>query len=94
MVIVAAPDMQGRLVGRRIPADTFDSICREGVAVSTCIFGWDIAQDSTLIENQALQYTGVQTGMGDCHLIPDMSTLRTASWLPHTAIVLADSHRN
>jgi glutamine synthetase len=31
-----------------------------------------------------------QTGYGDIHLVPDMSTLRVAAWLPKTALILCD----
>lgn len=90
-VIVATSDMQGRLVGRRVPAERFDSVCNEGVPIASCVYGWDIAQNSELLAAGSLAYTGMHTGMGDLILRPDTSTLRPAAWLDGTAIVLADA---
>jgi glutamine synthetase len=36
------------------------------------------------------QFTSWATGYGDFRMVPDLSTLRTASWLEKTAIVLCD----
>jgi glutamine synthetase len=36
------------------------------------------------------QYTSWETGYGDFHVVPDLSTLRVAAWLPATALVLCD----
>lgn len=88
-VIVATPDIQGRLVGRRVPADQFATACTDGVAVSTCVYGWDIGQSADLLATGVLPYTGMQTGMGDFYLFPDLDTLRPAAWLDRTAICLA-----
>ncbi|MCB0995564.1 MAG: glutamine synthetase [Acidimicrobiales bacterium] len=90
-VIVAAPDIQGRLIGRRVPADTLDVVASEGVSVCTCVYGWDIAQSVDLLAGGDLPYTGMHNGMGDFLLMPDLATLRAATWLDRSAIVLADS---
>ncbi len=90
-VIVATPDVQGRLVGRRIPASRFHEAVRDGVAVSACVFGWDVMQDAQLLIDGTLPYCGVHNGMGDVILRPDLATLRTAAWLPATGAVIADS---
>mgnify|MGYP002628081701 CR=1 FL=1 len=90
-VIVATADIQGRLIGRRIPAENFAGAVEHGVAVSQCVFGWDIMQNSELLATGALDYTGIHNGMGDVVLMPDTSTLRVAAWLDSTAIVLADA---
>ena len=91
-VIVAAPDTQGRLFGRRLGVDGFVRAAADGgVNVSTCVYGWDIQQDSTLLANGGLPYTSMQSGMGDFRLEPDLGTLRTAGWLERTAVCLARS---
>lgn len=90
-VIVATPDMQGRLVGRRVPVDQFEAACTDGVGISTCIYGWDIGQSVDLLASGALAYTGMHTGMGDLYIFPDLATLRPAGWLERTAICLADA---
>ncbi len=90
-VIVCGPDLQGRLIGRRVPAERFESVCAEGVAVCTCVFGWDIAQSPHLLATGALPYTGMHNGMGDFLLVPDTETLRPATWLDSTAICFGDA---
>ncbi|MFZ0160479.1 MAG: glutamine synthetase family protein [Kineosporiaceae bacterium] len=91
-VVVAAPDVQGRLIGRRTTVKGFrEAVAGAGIHVSTCVLGWDIAQDATLLASGALDYTGMHTGMGDLALHPDLATLRPAGWLERTAICLADA---
>ncbi|MCX6519422.1 MAG: glutamine synthetase family protein [Actinobacteria bacterium] len=85
-VIVCAPDMTGRLVGKRLTPKKFDEFRERGIALSSCTFGWDVAQDIGL----EVPYTGWHTGWRDFLLIADMATLRPAAWLQRTAIVLAD----
>lgn len=85
-VIVAAPDMHGRLIGKRLAPKRLTEFAERGVAVSACTFGWDLPQD---IGYQSA-YAGWHTGWRDFLLIPDMSTLVNAAWLDGTAIVLAD----
>jgi glutamine synthetase len=85
-VIVAAPDMHGRLIGKRMSPRKLEEFQHRGVAVSSCTFGWDIAQDIGL----EVPYAGWHTGWRDFLLIPDMSTLVRAAWLECTAIVMAD----
>jgi glutamine synthetase len=36
------------------------------------------------------KYTSWETGYGDFHCVPDLATLRRATWLPQTALVLCD----
>ena len=85
-VIVCAPDMAGRLVGKRLTPRKFAEFCERGIAVSSCTFGWGISQDIGL----EVPYTGWHTGWRDFLLVADLSTMRPAAWLEHTAIVLAD----
>lgn len=85
-VIVCAPDMAGRLVGKRLTPRKFAEFRERGIAMSSCTFGWGISQDIGL----EVPYTGWHTGWRDFLLIADMATLRPAAWLEGTAIVLAD----
>src|SRR5262245_15286313 len=85
-VIVCAPDMTGRLFGKRMTPARLEQFADRGIAVSSCTFGWDIAQDIGL----EVPYTGFHTGWHDFLLVPDLATLRPAAWLEHTAIVIAD----
>ena len=38
------------------------------------------------------KFANWELGYGDFHLVPDLPTLRTASWLDKTALVLCDVH--
>ena len=85
-VIVCAPDMAGRLIGKRLTPRKFAEFRERGIAVSSCTFGWGISQDIGL----EVPYTGWHTGWRDFLLVADLATLRPAAWLERTAIVLAD----
>ena len=89
-VVVATPDVQGRLVGRRTTVEGFRAALGTGIHMSNCVFGWDITQDATLLADGSLPYTGMHTGIGDVTLHPDLTTLRRAGWLDRAAICLAD----
>lgn len=85
-VIVAAPDMHGRPIGKRMTPKKFENFAHSGIAVSSCTFGWDLPQDIGL----EVPYAGWHTGWRDFLLLPDLNTLTPAAWLEHTAIVIAD----
>lgn len=85
-VIVVAPDMNGRLVGKRLAPRKLDAFADQGIGMSACTFGWDIQQDVGL----EVPYVGFHTGWRDFLLVPDLATLRPAAWLERTAVVMAD----
>lgn len=85
-VIIAAPDMQGRLFGKRMPTRLFLQSANSGIHVSSCTLGWDLVQALGLV----VEYTGFHTGWHDFRLAPDLTTLRPAPWIEGAAIVLAD----
>ncbi|MHB1166480.1 MAG: glutamine synthetase family protein [Candidatus Nanopelagicales bacterium] len=85
-VIVAAPDMHGRLIGKRLTPRKLAEFQHRGVAVSSCTFGWDLPQDIGL----EVPFAGWHTGWRDFLLMPDMTTMVPAAWLERTAIVMAD----
>lgn len=85
-VIVAAPDMTGRLVGKRLSPAKLEGILERGLAMSACTFGWDLPQDIGL----EVPYAGWHNGWRDFVMVPDLATLRPCGWLERTAIVLAD----
>lgn len=85
-VIVTSADVSGRLVGKRFAPHVFSTLIEEGVALSSCVLGWDIDQ----WPGPTHAYTGHHTGWHDVRLVPDLSTLRPAAWLDRTAICMAD----
>ena len=89
-VIVATPDLQGRLVGRRVPAERFPGILECGVEICTCAWAWDVEQSFDLIGAGVLAVCSMHNGAPDVALIPDVGTLRRAAWLQGVAICMAD----
>lgn len=89
-VLVATPDIQGRLIGRRVPAGRFASILETGVEVCTCAWAWDVEQGFELIGTNSVSVCSLHNGAPDVALIPDLTTLRRAAWLDGIAVCLAD----
>lgn len=89
-VIIASPDMQGRLVGRRVPTSEFGGVVNKGVTICTCVWSWDIEQGTELIDAGKFALCSTHNGIPDVTLMPDLSTLRRAAWLDGVAICFAD----
>lgn len=85
-VIVAAIDMQGRLVGKRFHARHF----LDGGWEETHSCNYLLATDMEMNTVQGYAATSWARGYGDYVMKPDMATLRRAAWLDATALVLAD----
>ncbi len=85
-VVVAATDVQGRLVGRRLAAKRFAAAPDEPVTLCAVTLDWDIAQGMT----EASPLGGLATGLPDLYLRPDLATLRRYPGVPHRAVCLAD----
>jgi glutamine synthetase len=87
-VITALPDLYGRLVGKRITGHFFlDEVAAHGMHVCDYLLACDMEMDPT----PGYAFTSWDTGYGDLHAVPDLSTLRRAAWLPRTALVLCDA---
>jgi glutamine synthetase len=89
-VVVCTPDVQGRLLGRRLTVESFLRGVDRGVDMCTAAFAWDIVQDPMGMVG-ALDWAGFHTGWHDLRLEADLGTLRPAGWLTGTAICLADA---
>lgn len=86
-VIVAFPDAQGRLVGKRVSARFWQDVAaRHGVEACNYLLSVDI--DLNTVGGYAM--SSWEQGYGDMVLVPDMSTLRRLPWIPGTALVMAD----
>jgi glutamine synthetase len=89
-VIAAFPDMYGRLMGKRVTGEHFvASILPEG-SLHACdyLFTVDMEMDTV----SGYRFASWERGYGDLGLKPDYGTLRRASWLPKTALVLCDAY--
>ncbi|MGW0158243.1 glutamine synthetase family protein [Mycobacterium sp. NPDC003323] len=86
-VIVAFPDMQGRLTGKRVSARLFvEEVAAHGAECCNYLLAVDV--DMNTVEGYAM--SSWETGYGDMVMTPDFSTLRRLPWLPGTALLMAD----
>jgi glutamine synthetase len=86
-VLAVFPDMYGRLMGKRITGHYFaEEVAGSGMHACDYLLACDMEMDVI----PGYKYTSWETGYGDFHCVPDLATLRRASWLPKVAIVLCD----
>ncbi len=87
-VITAVPDMQGRLVGKRVTGSHFVDHCLEhGTHFCTYL----LATEMELTTPEGFGAIDWQSGYGDYLARPDWETLRAIPWLERTALVLCDA---
>ncbi|MEM7222352.1 MAG: glutamine synthetase family protein [Pseudomonadota bacterium] len=85
-VIVAMPDMQGRLMGKRVAGRFFlDSVVEE-----THGCNYLLTVDMEMEPVPGYEAASWDLGYGDFVFKPDLATLRPVPWLEGTAIVLCD----
>ena len=85
-VVVAFPDMQGRLIGKRFQAGFF----LDGAYEETHGCDYLLADDIDMEPVPGYAVASWEKGYGDFVMKPDLSTLRRIPWLPATALVLCD----
>jgi glutamine synthetase len=86
-VLMAAPDMQGRLQGKRVmPKFFLDSVVADAAEGCAYLLATDI--ECAPVDGYAL--TSWEKGYGDFVFVPDLATLRVAPWQPGAAMVLCD----
>ena len=86
-VLVVFTDLYGRFMGKRFDIDFFlESTQRHGTHACDYLLTVDMEMEPV----PGYAFANWERGYGDFHLVPDLSTLRVASWLEKTAIVLCD----
>lgn len=86
-VLVAAPDVYGRLMGKRFTAAEFlRSVLHHGTHACNYLLAVDIAMNPL----DGFAAANWDRGFGDFALKPDLSTLRMLPWQPGSALVLCD----
>jgi glutamine synthetase len=86
-VLVCFPDLQGRLVGKRVTGHFFcEHVLHDGIEACNYLLAVDI--DMTPLPGY--EYTSWEHGYGDFVCRPDLTTLRRIPWLQKTALVLCD----
>jgi glutamine synthetase len=86
-VLAVFPDIYGRLMGKRITGRFFvDTVLADDIHACDYLLACDMEMDPV----PGYAFTNWASGYGDFRLRPDMATLRQATWLDNTAIVLCD----
>jgi glutamine synthetase len=86
-VLVVFTDLYGRFMGKRFDAEFFlHEIHEQGTHGCDYLLTVDMEMDPA----PGYRYANWERGYGDFHLVPDLHTLRRASWLDRTAMILCD----
>ncbi|MEO6396508.1 MAG: glutamine synthetase family protein [Devosia sp.] len=85
-VLVAFPDMQGRLIGKRFQAEFF----LESAIDETHGCDYLLADDIDMEPVPGYEAASWDKGYGDFVMKPDINTLMRTTWLEGTALILAD----
>ncbi|MGS2586909.1 glutamine synthetase family protein [Streptomyces hebeiensis] len=86
-VVLAFPDMQGRLQGKRFAAPFFLADVLEH-GTEGCNYLLAVDTDMNTVDGYAM--SSWERGYGDFAMRPDLSTLRRVPWHEGTALLLAD----
>ncbi len=86
-VVVCFPDLQGRLMGKRVTGRYFcDTVLGTGIEVCDYLLAVDV--DMTPLPGYT--FASWESGYGDMSAVPDLATMRLVPWLEKTALVLCD----
>ncbi|MGW6455785.1 glutamine synthetase family protein [Streptomyces sp. NPDC055078] len=86
-VVLAFPDMQGRLQGKRFAARFFlDEVLEHGTEGCNYL----LAVDTDMNTVDGYEMSSWDTGYGDFAMRPDLTTLRRVPWNEGTALLVAD----
>jgi glutamine synthetase len=86
-VVLAFPDMQGRLQGKRFAAHFFlDDVLQHGTEGCNYL----LAVDTEMNTVDGYEMSSWERGYGDFAMHPDLSTLRRVPWNDGTALLIAD----
>ncbi|MDX3531937.1 glutamine synthetase family protein [Streptomyces sp. ID05-39B] len=86
-VVLAFPDMQGRLQGKRFAARFFlDEVLEHGTEGCNYL----LAVDTEMNTVDGYEMSSWERGYGDFAMRPDLGTLRRLPWHPGTAMLIAD----
>ncbi|MCU1426812.1 MAG: L-glutamine synthetase [Actinomycetia bacterium] len=88
-VLVVFPDLQGRLMGKRVTGHFWlEQMARGREPIHAC--NYLLAVDSEMNVVPGYRYANWDKGYGDFALVPDLATLRRIPWLEATAFVMCD----
>jgi glutamine synthetase len=90
-VLVVFPDLQGRLMGKRVTGHYWvDHMGSGTVPLHAC--NYLLAVDAEMTVLPGYEFASWEQGYGDVALQPDLTTLRRVPWLDATAMVMCDLH--
>lgn len=86
-VVVGFTDPYGRMLGKRFDAEMFvEETASQGAHACDYLLTADMEMEPV----PGYRFANWELGYGDVHLAPDLGTLRLATWLDKTALVLCD----
>jgi glutamine synthetase len=86
-VVAGFTDHYGRLMGKRFDAEMFvDEVAKSGGHACDYLLTVDMEMEPV----PGYAFANWELGYGDVHMVPDLATLRVASWLDKTAFVVCD----
>ncbi len=86
-VLVVFTDHYGRFMGKRFDARFF---LEDGLEHGSHACDYLLAVDMEMNPVPGYRFANWERGYGDFHMTPDLATLRVASWLDRSALVLCD----
>ena len=86
-IVCSFTDIYGRNMGKRFDADFFIEDCiKNGTHACNYLLTCNMNMDPI----DHMKFANWEKGFGDVHLVPDLSTLRIASWQDKSAYVFCD----
>jgi glutamine synthetase len=86
-VVTMFTDPYGRQMGKRVTGEFFlDHTAKEGMHACNYLLTVDMPMEPV----PGYRYANWELGYGDFHCIPDLNTLRLATWLDKSALVICD----
>lgn len=86
-VVTVFSDLYGRLLGKRITGDFFlEQTAASGMHACNYLLTVDMEMEPV----PGYPYANWELGYGDFHCVPDLQTLRLATWLDKSALVICD----
>lgn len=86
-VLLVFTDHYGRFMGKRLDAEFF---MEEAAKRGTHACDYLLTVDMEMEPVPGYRFANWEKGYGDFHLVPDFATLRAASWLEKTALLICD----
>lgn len=86
-ILVIFTDCYGRFMGKRLDVDFF---CEHAISNGVLACNYLLTAGMKMEVVEGYQFANWGKGYGDILLKPDLSTLRIASWLEKTALVICD----